>query len=235
MTADEVLPEAAMAITEAPRLGRSIKKPIFDPSKPRGPQVAAMATQMFGIIGGPIFGLIGMLKYPLFLPDNALALGGLASLIVWFSVSLVVIRAWYFPKHTPFQTRLMIHLGVALCATGWTIGAFDLANGYAMPVVTEDVPIAYKRASGEADPSYYVGARPWSSPRDIIEITVPHALFDRLDVPNTDLQTPRPDFGALPNRGHIRLMVGRGRFGIAWLHGVAHLQPDAPPGDNTAS
>lgn len=221
-----------MAITEAPKLARSVKTAILDPSKPRGPQIAAMAAQMFGLIGGPIFGLIGMLNYPLFVTDDTLALGGLASLVLWFLVSVLVIRSWYFPKDTAFSTKLLMHLGVAVCATGRAIGALDIANGYSTPVVTRDVPIAYKRASREADPSYYVGARPWSSPSDIIEITVSRALFDRLDVPNTDLQTPQPDFGALPNRGHIRLLVGRGRFGIRWLRGLAQLQPDALPDDN---
>jgi hypothetical protein len=221
-----------MAVTEAPKLRRSIKTAILDPNKPRGPQIARMAAQLFGIFGGPILGLIGMLKYPLLIPDDNLAFGGLASLALWFVVSVVVIRSWYFPKNTPLATRLEMHLGVAVCATGWMIGALDIANGYATPVVTRDVPIAYKRASREAEPSYYVGARPWASPRDIIEITVRRELFDRLDVPDTDLQTPQPDFAALPNRGHIRLLVGRGRFDIGWLRGVADLQPDASAGHN---
>lgn len=224
-----------MAITEAPKLGRSIKTPILDPSKPRGPQIAAMCALMCAIFGGPILGLIGMLKCPLLVPDDVLALGGLASVVAWSAVSLLVIGSRWCPKNMPLGSKLMMHMGFAVCATGWMIGALDIANGYGMPVLTRDVPIAYKRASREADPSYYVGARPWSSPRNIIEITVSHALFDHLDVPDTDLQTPRPDYGALPNRGYIRLLVGRGRFGIEWLHGVAHLQPDASPGDNTRS
>jgi hypothetical protein len=224
-----------MAITEAPKLRGSVRAAILDPNKPRGPQIARMAAQMSAILGGPIFGLVGMVRYPLLIPDRALALGGLASLVLWSAVSFLVIGCRLFSKDTPFSTRLKTHLGIGLCATGWMIGAIDIANGYAMPVVTKDVPIAYKRASREADPSYYVGARLWSSPREIVEITVPHELFDRLNVPDTDLETPHPDFGAMPNAGHVQLLVGRGRFGIDWRHGVAPVQPDARQRDGPRS
>ena len=225
-----------MAIAEAPKFGWSAKQPVLDPSKPRGPQIAALAAQLFGLLGGPVFGLIGMLCYPILVPDRVLAIGGLAIIMLWFAAAaFLALHRQYFPTDMSIQTRIMLCFGVAVCATGWTIGCLDIGNGYAMPVISKEVPVAYKRASRDRDPhrrSYYVGARLWSSPRNIVEITVPRALFDRLDVPDTDLQTPRPDFSALPNHGHIRLLVGRGRFGIAWLHGVAQWQPDALQRDN---
>lgn len=214
-----------MAIGEAPQASWNDKRIVLDPSKPRGPQIARIAAQIFGILGGPIFGLVGMVCYPILIPDRLLVAGGLAGVVLWFAASFSFVRDRFFPGDAPFSGKLMVRFGIAVCATGWTIGAIDIANGYATPVSARNIPIAYKRASRDSDPerrSYYVGARLWSSPRDIIEITVPHELFNRLDVPNTDVETSHPAFGAMPNAGHVRLLVGHGRFGIQWLHGVVN-------------
>ncbi len=214
-----------MAISEAPQVSWNDRRIVLDPSKPRGPQLARIAAQIFGILGGPIFGLTGMVGYPILIPDRILVAGGLAGIVLWFAASFFFIRDKFFPSDTPYSGKLMVRFGIAICAVGWTIGCIDIANGYATPVIARDVPVAYKRASRDNDPerrSYYVGARLWSSPRDIVEITVPRDLFNRLDVPNTDEEMSHPDFGAMPNAGHVRLLVGQGRFGIEWLHGVAN-------------
>src|SRR5579863_471846 len=206
-----------MAISEAPQVRWNDKRLVLDSSKPRGPQIARIAAQIFGILSGPVFGLMGMVGYPILIPDRVLAFGGLASIVFWFAASFIVIRGNYFPKDMPASARVMMRFGIAVCATGWTIGCIDIANGYATPIVTKDAPVAYKRASRDSDPerrSYYVGARLWSSPRDVVEITVPRALFNRLDVPNTDVQTSHPPIGSMPDAGHVRLLVGQGRFGI---------------------
>lgn len=214
-----------MAISEAPQVRWDDKKIVLDPSKPRGPQIAGIAAQIFGLLGGPVFGLIGMLRYSILIPDRTLVIGGLASMLFWAAASFIIIRNKFFPSDMPYSARIMVRFGIAICATGWTIGCIDIANGYATPVIARDAPVAYKRASRDSDPerrSYYVGTRLWSSPRDIIEITVPLDLFNRLDVPDTDVEKSHPAFGSMPNAGHVQLLVGQGRFGIEWLHGVVN-------------
>jgi hypothetical protein len=221
----EIFGNPAMAISEAPQASWNDRRIVLDPSKPRGPQMARIAAQIFGILGGPLFGLIGMLCYPILIPDRLLVAGGLASILLWFAAGFFFIRDSFFPGDAPFSGKLMVRFGVAVCATGWMIGLVDIANGHGTPVVTRDVAVAYKRASRDSDPerrSYYVGARLWSSPRDIVEITVPHALFNRLNVPNTDIDRSHPDVGAMPNAGQVQLLVGEGRFGIEWLRGVVN-------------
>jgi hypothetical protein len=224
-----------MSSTDVPKVRWNDRRIFLDPNKPRGPQIACIAAEMFAILGGPVFGLIGMVRYPILIPDRVLVFGALASIAIWFACSFLIIRAKFFPNDMPFSARLMTRLGLAVCATGWAIGFIDVANGYATPVITRDAPVAYKRASRDSDSrrNYYVGARLWPSPRDIVEITVPRDLFNRLDVPNTDLERPHPIFSAMPNRGYVQLLVGQGRFGIEWLHGVertvtvAHLSSQA--------
>jgi hypothetical protein len=225
-----------MAITDVPTVRWNERRPLLDPSKPRAAQIACLAAEMFGIVGGPVFGLIGMVRYPTLIPDRVLVLGSLASIALWFAVSLLFIRDKYLPNDMPPSARLMMRLGIAICATGWAIGFIDIANGYATPVITRDAVVAYKRASRDSNPDrrdYYFGTRLWSSPRDIVEITVPRDLFNRLDVPNTDLEHSHRAFYAMPNRGYVQLAVGQGRFGIEWLHGVVHAA--SQPGDGPVS
>jgi hypothetical protein len=222
-----------MAITDVPKVRWNERKPLLDPGKPRGPQIATLAAEMFGLLGGPIFGLIGMVRYPILIPDRVLVLGSLASIVLWFAVSFFFVRGASLPNDMPSSARLMMRFGVAICATGWAVGLIDIANGYATPVITKDAAVAYKRASRDSNPDrrgYYFGARLWSSPRDIVEITVPRDLFNRLDVPNTDLERSHPAFYAMPNRGSVQLAVGQGRFGIEWLHGVVHAAFQAGDG-----
>src|SRR5579863_2209738 len=111
-----------MAISEAPQVRWNDKRLVLDPSKPRGPQIAAIAAQLFGMFGGLVFGLVGMLCYPLLIPDRVLAFGGLASMLFWAAASFIVIRGNYFPKDMPGSARVMVRFGVALCTTAWTIG-----------------------------------------------------------------------------------------------------------------
>jgi hypothetical protein len=226
-----------MSSTDVPKLRWNDKRIILDPNKPRGPQIACIVAQMFAILGGPIFGLIGMVRYPILIPDRVLVIGAPTAIVIAFACSFLIIRGKFFPNDMPPSARAMARLGLAFCATGWLIGLIDVSNGYATPVITRDAPVAYKRASRDNDPErrqYYFGARLWSSPGDVVEITVPRDLFNRLDVPNTDLERPRPNIGLLPNRGSIELMVGKGRFGIEWLHGVEHTLAVARAGSQAA-
>jgi hypothetical protein len=223
---DNVFGNAAMTVIEAPRVRWSDKALSLDPSKPRGPQIARIAAQMFGILGGPVLGLIGMLRYPMLIPDRDLLIGGLASIMFWFAVSFFIMRGKAFPTGMPSAAKLMARFGIAVCATAWTVGFVGIANGCATPLIARDAPVAYKRTSRDSDPkrrSHYVGARLWSSSRDVVELSVPQAIFNRLDVPDTG--SAQPDLVAMPDRGHVRLSVGQGRFGIDWLHGVVGVAP----------
>ncbi len=196
----------------------------FDPTKPRWIQIATIVAQMSAFFGGLILGLVSMIKYPMLLTGGGLALTWFGPIAAAFAASFLMIPKTWWPADMPAYARLQMRLGIGLCAAGWFIGLFGIANGYATPVAVRDFPMAYRRTSTPSDPkrmSYYVGTRVWASSRNVYEITVPPALWASLDVPVvTQWSIPRQQLDAMPDHGALRLAVGRGRFGIDWLHGV---------------
>lgn len=85
---------------------------------------------------------------------------------------------------------------------------------------------AYRRTSTPRDPqhmSYYVATRVWPSSGDVYEITVPRSLYMSLaDVPviASQWRITRQQLLAMPAHGALRLAMGQGRLGVAWLNGV---------------
>ena len=211
-----------MAPSSAPSARWDNETSILDPDKPRGPQIASIATQVFGMLGGLVLALIAMFYYPMLLTGTAFVVGGLGGIASGVAASFLIPRDRCFAPGMTGLTRLHVRLGIGVCATGWIAGLAGITNGYAMPVVEREAPMVYKRTTIPDDPehmSYYVGARVWPLSRDVYEITVPRALYARLDLPSAGMHVP-PKVDALPGRGIMRLRVGRGRLGIDWLSGV---------------
>lgn len=213
-----------MAISTVPQCQRDNRKFSFDTSKPRWLQVIVFSAQVLGLIGGLVFELVSMLKYPMLLTGWGYAIVYLAPIAVGSVVMLFMTpRSWY-PANMSAAVRLQFRLGIGLCVSAWFVGAFGIANGYATSLVTQDAPMVYRRTSTPSDleqMSFYVGTRVWPSSRDVYEITVPQKLYAALDVPViTQWHVPAQQLYAMPNHGLLRLSVGKGRLGIDWLHGV---------------
>ncbi len=201
----------------------------LDPTKPRWPQIAKIAAQMAAIFGGLLLGLASTILYPMLLTGQGYAVAYLGPIMFAFAASFVAIRRNWLPPDMPLGARLWFRFGIGVCAVGWVIGLFGIANGYRTTVAVRDVPMAYKRTSTPSDPhkrSYYVGAEVWPSSHAVFEVPVPRALYARLDVaeapPRLSLHNA---FASKPGGDLLRLAVGRGRFGIDWLHGVIGVVP----------
>lgn len=218
-----------MATSTVPQRQRDNRKFSFDTSKPRWVQVVTCSAQILGLVGGLVVELVSMIKYPMLLTGWGYAVAYLAPIAVGSVVMLFMTpRSWYPANMSP-PARLQFSLGIGLFVSAWFVGAFGIANGYATSLVTQDVPMVYRRTSTPSDPeqmSFYVGARVWPSSRDVYEITVPHKLYATLDAPViTQWHVPAQQLNAMPNHGLLRLSVGKGRFGVDWLHGVVGSVP----------
>jgi len=218
-----------MTMSAAPPARWNDKKFHFDPTRPRGPQIAKLAAQIAGLMGGLILGLVSMIIYPMLLTGGGYAGTWLGPGAVGVAASFLIRDSW-FPSDMPTAARVQTRLGFGLFAAAWFIGLFGIANGYATPVAVEDAPMVYKRTSTPSDPkhmSFYVGTRVWPSSRNVYEIIVRRDLYKQLDVPVvTQWHLPSRQLDAMPDRGRLRLLVGQGRFGINWLDGVIG---EAPP------
>lgn len=218
-----------MAIGTVPQGQWDDRKYAFDTSKPRWVQVVTCSAQISGLVGGLVFELVSMLKYPMLLTGWGYAIAYLAPIVAGSVLMFFVTPRSWCPATMSAPVRLQFRLGIGMFVSAWFVGAFGIANGYATSPVTQDVPMVYRRTSTPSDPkqmSFYVGARVWPSSRDVFEITVPRKLYATLDVPViTRWHVPAQQLYAMPNHGLLRLSVGKGRFGIDWLHGVVGPVP----------
>jgi hypothetical protein len=201
----------------------------FDASKPRWLQIAACSAQVLGLVGGLVFELVSMIEYPMLLSGWGYAITYLAPIAAGSVVMLFMTPRSWCPANMSAAVRLQFRLGIGMFASAWFVGAFAIANGYATSLVTQDAPMVYRRTSTPSDPkqiSFYVGARVWPASRNVYEITVPQKLYATLDVPViTQWHVPAQQLYAMPDHGSLRLSVGKGRFGIDWLHGVVGAVP----------
>jgi hypothetical protein len=62
--------------------------------------------------------------------------------------------------------------------------------------------------------------RAWPDSSAVTEVDVPRSLYEQMDVPLVELDTPPQALAALPARARVRLMIGNGRLGVEWIKGV---------------
>lgn len=213
-----------MSVNTAPHSQSNDRKLWLDQSKPRWIQVVTCSAQVVGLLGGLVLALVSMFAYPMLLTGWGYAITYLGPVAVGFVAAFFITpRSWY-PATMSVPTRVQLRLGLGLCMSAWFVGAFGIANGYATAVADQDVPMVYRRTSTPSDPrqmSFYIGARVWPSSRDVYEIIVPRTLYETLSVPVvTQWHVPTRQLYLMPSHGLLRLSVGKGRFGINWLHGV---------------
>jgi hypothetical protein len=197
----------------------------LDPSNPRWPQIISLVGQCGIIFGGPLLALVAISHYPFLIEDRTLYIGGLATIVFWFSASFALFDANAFPPGTPGFVRLGFRAGWGLCMTGLLLGLDGIANGYGTPLVMRDAAVVSKHQTRERDPSrrtYYVAMRAWPGSRTVVELGAPREVYDRLNVPLTPIDTPQHVLDTMPDAGHVRLTLGDGRFGLEWLKGIDH-------------
>ncbi|MEA2823810.1 MAG: hypothetical protein QOF03_292 [Alphaproteobacteria bacterium] len=198
----------------------------LDPSKPYWPQILSIIGQFAIIFGGPSIALVTIAHYPFLIQDRTLYIGGLSSIGFWFLASFVVAND--FPRGTPQSVKLIFRAGYGLCMTGLLLGLSGIANGYGMPLISRTAAVVSKRPTLQRDPSartYYVATRAWSGSQTVVELGAPREVYDNLNVPITAYETPQTMLDAMPDAGHVRLILGQGRFGLEWLKRIELTRP----------
>jgi hypothetical protein len=196
----------------------------LDPTKPRLPQIASAVGQASIIFGGPAIGLVAIGHYPFLILDRTIYIGGAAGIVFWFLASFAIYGDKDFPRGMPQILKLQFRAGYGLCMTFLLVGLFAIANGYGTPTISRDVAVVAKHTTRQRDPgnrTYYVAMRAWPPSPTVVELGAPRAVYDRLAVPRTEIDTPRQQLEAMPDAGSVRLIVGQGRFGLEWLEGIA--------------
>jgi hypothetical protein len=195
----------------------------LDPHKPFWPQIGSVIWQSLVIFGGPLIGLVTINHYPFLIADRTIYVGGGAGIVFWFLASFALFGSKSFPRGMPQFLKLQFRAGFALCMTFLLVGVFGIANGYDTPLISKDVAVVAKHGTRQSDPAkrtYYVAMRAWPPSRTVVELSAPRKVYDRLDVPRTEIDTPLEVLEAMPDRGTVRLIVGQGRLGLEWLKGI---------------
>ena len=192
----------------------------FDPNKPLGPQVAAAAAQLTFILCGPLLALVTINDYPFLIQDRTIYIGALSSIGLFSLATFALFGAESLPKGLSAANALMFRVVCGLAMTGWLLGIGGIANGAGTPLCSREVAVVGKRHTLQHDPSrrtYYVAVRAWPRSSAVVELDAPRAIYDRLDVPITDMHTPQSDLEEMPDVGRVRLVIGKGRLGLDWL------------------
>jgi hypothetical protein len=195
----------------------------LDPSKPRGPQIAAAIAQLAVIFGGPALGLVGIAHYPFLVEDRVIYFDGLASISLCFSASFLLFSDNSFAKGMPVSTKLAFRAGFGLTFAFLLLGIATIGNGYGAPMGERIAPVVAKHETRQRDRprrTHYLAVRPWPERRTVVELGGPIEVYDRLDVPVTAIGTPEEALERMPDTGEVKLLVGQGRLGLEWLGGV---------------
>lgn len=182
-----------------------------------------MVGQFLIIFGGPAVGLVTIKHYPFLIEDRTLYIGGLASIVFWFLASFAMFGNESFPRGMPQFLKLQFRAGFGLCMSFLLLGLFGIANGYDTPLISRDAAVVAKHTTRHSDPAkrtYYVAVRAWPSSRAVVELGAPREVYDRLSVPLDAIGTPQAGLNAMPDAGHVRLVLGQGRFGLEWLKDI---------------
>jgi hypothetical protein len=182
----------------------------LDPRKPLKPQVIASAAQMAFIFGGPLF-ILATLKHWLPLVENHIFwISSFSCIAVGFVGSLAIIPDRTLPPKLPLVLKLMYRAGLGFCFTAWVFGIGLAANGYGMPTSVRDVPVVAKHQR------YLASTRPWPGSRAVVDIGVSPSVYETLDAPVVAIHPSDAELEAMPDATRIRLVIGKGRFGMDW-------------------
>jgi hypothetical protein len=147
--------------------------------------------------------------------------------VFWFLASFAMFGSESFPRGMPQSLKLQFRAGFGLCMTGLLLGLFGITNGYDTPLISRDVAVVAKHTTRHSDPArrtYYVAMRAWPPSRTVVELGAPRDVYDRLSVPLVAIDTPQADLDAMPDAGHLRLVLGQGRLGLEWLKSIELIE-----------
>jgi hypothetical protein len=190
---------------------------------PRGPQIASAFAQGTVIFGGPLIAIVGIEHYPVLILDHTLYTFGLSGIAFWFLASFAFFGKASFPRGMPGPLKIAFRAGWGLCMTGLVIGILLIANGYDTPLFDRDATVVAKHRTLQRDPSrrtYYLETRAWAPLPTVVELGARREVYDRLEVAVDALDTPEAVLQAMPDGGHVRLVLGEGRFGWDWLRRI---------------
>src|SRR5271166_1521419 len=60
--------------------------------------------------------------------------------------------------------------------------------------------------------------------RTVVELGASREAYDRLSVPLIAIGTPQADLDAMPDAGHVHLVLGQGRLGLEWLKAIEFVE-----------
>src|SRR5689334_6838288 len=195
----------------------------LDPSKPRWPQIRSAIGLSFIIFGGPLLGLFAINHYPFLILERSIYIGGAAGIVFWFLASFAIFGDQDFPRGMPQFLKLQFRAGYGLCMTFLLVGLFGIVNGYDTPLISRNVAVVAKHTTRHTDPakrSYYVAVRAWAPSSAVVGLGAPRSVYDQLNVPRSDIDSPQEQLEAMPDSGVVRLIVGEGRLGLEWLKSI---------------
>ena len=155
--------------------------------------------------------------------DRTIYIGGVVGIVFWFLASFAIFGDKDFPRGMPQFLKLQFRAGYGLCMTFLLVGLFGIVNGYDTPLISRDVAVVAKHTTRHTDPAkrtYYVAMRAWPPLPAVVELGAPRAVYDQLNVPRTEIDSPQEQLEAMPDRGSVRLIVGEGRLGLEWLKSI---------------
>lgn len=193
----------------------------FDRSRPLGPQRFFAVATFVLVFVGPILGLLTIRYFPFLVTDAE----GYTSLAAMAVVGFLLASYLIFIRHPWLAQGFSVFQRVAACG-GFGLGFAFLILGVAGPVnaigaryETRIVDCVGKRMSRERDPSrrqIALELRPWLSSPQVVEVTVPLAIYEREPVPVIDVSMPQEVRNRLPAQTQVRLIVGKGSLGLEW-------------------
>jgi hypothetical protein len=168
-------------------------------------------------------GIVTIKYFPPLVTGDTFVRGAVALLAITFAGMFLLVRKTVFPPSVPVTARILARAGWALGVCFLGLGVFGIANGLGTPIESRLVDCVGKRMSREHNPDrrqYVLELRAWPQSSAVVEVDVPRSLYEYMNVPLVEVDTPPQALAALPARARVRLIVGKGRFGVEWIKGV---------------
>jgi hypothetical protein len=199
------------------------RQPMRAPSASRRAFFLQCAWTALGVLVCAGSGIVTIKYFPPLITGDTFFRGAVALPAITFASMFLLVRKSVFPPSVPVTGRILARAGWALALCFLALGVVGIANGLGTPVQSRLVDCVGKRMSWEHNPDrrqYVLELRAWPDSSAVTEVDVPRSLYEQMDVPLVEVDTPPQALAALPARARVRLMVGNGRLGVEWIKGV---------------
>jgi hypothetical protein len=198
------------------------RQPMRAQSSSRRTFLLQSAWTALGVLVCAGSGIVTIKYFPPLVTGDTFVRGAVALLAITFA-GMFLVRKTVFPPSVPVTARILARAGWALALSFLVLGVFGIGNGLGTPVQSRLVDCVGKRMSRERDPDrrqYVLELRAWPDSSAVTEVDVPRSLYEYMNVPLVEVDTPPQALAALPARARVRLIVGKGRLGVEWIKGV---------------